>query len=402
MVRGDASGPEFSVAIVEADNRQRGQLARLVRDALDVDAFPSMSAFEERIDGTPAIVVFGPTYGDEPGLRDIQLLLQGHGEVASILVARELTTDLMRQALRAGVRDVVTASAEPTELLAAVERVADTLGGAVVPTARREGDERGRLVTVMSTKGGAGKTVVATNLAVLLAEATSKPVALVDADLQFGDVALMLGLAPASTVVDVLSVVRRLDAVTLQELVLRHEPSGLLVLPAPLEPAFADQITAADLVRIVNVLRSFCQFVIVDTPSWFTDAVLAMLEECDDILLIGALELPNIKNAKLALQTLRVLNIPTSKVRLVLNRANSKAKLDLGEVERALQLKVQAPIASDVAVPRSVNEGKPVVLAAPKSDAARSLRDLSQLFLAPAPRRSAASARALRRATERS
>ncbi len=380
------STPAFTISLVEGDTRARNRIARLVRDVLDLDAFVNVDALSQRLDGTPSIVVFGPSYGNEAGLKEIQAQVRSHFEVAPILIAEELSTEFLQLALRAGVRDVLTPPKEAAEVVEAVERVAESLGGALVASTLRQGGERGRLITVMSTKGGAGKTVVATNLAVLLAQASNGPVALVDADLQFGDVALMLGLAPVSTVVDVLSVIRRLDAVALQELLLRHEPSGLLVLPAPIEPAFADQITAADLTRIVTVLRSFCEYVVVDTPSWFTDAVLAMLEECDDILLIAALELPSIKNAKLALQTLRVLNIAVSKVKLVLNRANSKAKLDVKEVERTLGLKVEAPIVSDVAVPRAVNEGKVVVLASPRSEAAKSLRALSQLFLTGAHR----------------
>ena len=354
----DSSRPAFSIALVEGDTRARNRIARLVRDVLDVDAFASADALDQRLDGTPCVVIFGPSYGNDAGLKEIQAQVRSHFELAPILIANELSTDLLQQALRAGVRDVLSPPKEAAEVVEAVERMAESMGGALVASTLRQDGERGRLITVMSTKGGAGKTVVATNLAVLLAQSTKGRVALVDAALQFGDVALMLGLAPASTVVDVLSVIRRLDAVALQELLLLHEPSGLLVLPAPIEPAFSDQITAADLTRIVTVLRSFCEYVVVDTPSWFTDAVLAMLDESDDILLIAALELPSIKNAKLALQTLRVLNIAVGKVKLVLNRANSKAKLDVKEGERTLGLKVDAPIVSDVAVPgRSTRAG---------------------------------------------
>jgi pilus assembly protein CpaE len=380
------SRPAFSIALVEGDTRARNRIARLVRDVLEVDAFVNADALDQRLNGSPCVVIFGPSFGNEAGIEEIHAQVRSHFEVAAILIANELTTELLQQALRSGIRDVLSPPKEPAEVVDAVERVAESLGGALAASALRQDGERGRLITVMSTKGGAGKTVVATNLAVLLAQSTNGRVALVDADLQFGDVALMLGLAPASTVVDVLSVIRRLDAVALQELLLRHEPSGLLVLPAPIEPAFADQITAADLTRIVTVLRSFCEYVVVDTPSWFTDVVLALLDESDDILLVAALELPSIKNAKLALQTLHILNIAVSKVKLVLNRANSKAKLDVKEVERALGLKVDAPIVSDVAVPRAVNQGQVVVLASPRSEAAASLRALSQLFVAAPPR----------------
>ena len=128
----------------------------------------------------------------------------------------------------------------------------------------------------------------------------------------------------------------RLDAALLQSLLVEHEPSGLLVLPAPLEPAFADQIGAAEMVRIVEMLRTFCSFVVIDTPAYFNDVVLGLIEVSDDVLLVAGMDIPNIKNVKIGLQTLRLLNTPMEKLRLVLNRANSKVKLDVGEVERTL------------------------------------------------------------------
>ena len=240
--------------------------------------------------------------------------------------------------------------------------------------------ELGRVITVFSTKGGAGKSVIATNLAVVLAQRSSKPVVLIDADLQFGDIAVMLKLSPQHTIVDAVSALDRLDASLLQNLLIQHGPSGLLVLPAPLEPAFADQIGAAEMVRIVEILRSFCSFVVVDTPAYFNDVVLGLIEVSDDVLLVAGMDIPNIKNVKIGLQTLRLLNTPMEKLRLILNRANSKVKLDVGEVERTLGVQADALIPSDVVVPQAVNKGEAVVLNAPKSGVAKSLEQLADLF----------------------
>src|SRR5436190_938344 len=166
-------------------------------------------------------------------------------------------------------------------------------------------------------------------------------------------------------------------------LLVRHEPSGVLVLPAPLEPAFADQIGAEEMVRIVEMLRSFAEYVVVDTPAYFNDVVLGLIEVSDEVLLVAGMDIPNIKNVKIGLQTLRLLNTPMSQLRLVLNRANSKVKLDVGEVERTLQVKADCLIPSDVVVPQSVNKGTPVVLDAPKSGVARSIDQLADLFTKP-------------------
>jgi pilus assembly protein CpaE len=244
-----------------------------------------------------------------------------------------------------------------------------------------EDGELGRVVTVFSTKGGAGKSVISSNLAVILARRSEKPVVLIDADLQFGDIAVMLKLSPQHTIVDAVSALDRLDAPMMQSLLVEHEPSGLWVLPAPLEPAFADQIGAAEMVRIVEVLRTFCSFVIIDTPAYFNDVVLGLIEISDDVLLVAGMDIPNIKNVKIGLQTLRLLNTPMEKLRLVLNRANSKVKLDVSEVEKTLQVQADSLIPSDVVVPQAVNKGVPVVLSAPKSSVTRAIEQLADLFV---------------------
>ncbi|MBV8305404.1 MAG: P-loop NTPase [Acidimicrobiia bacterium] len=371
-----------SVAVVDGNNKFRTRLAMQLSEAVSAASFATVEAMEEKVDpGLPLIVVFGPSYATPNGLKEVQSLTRRHPEVASIMVVDELTTQMLQQALRAGVRDVVASPADSGQLLEAVERATETLSRAPTTPVRADGGvAEGRLISVFSTKGGAGKSVVASNLAVLLAREAGAPVALVDADLQFGDVAVMMKLTPQHTIVDAVAAIHRLDPPLLQSLLVRHDPSGLYVLPAPVEPAFADQVSGADMVRIVKILQSFCAYVVIDTPAHFNDVVLALLEESDDILLISGMDIPNIKNVKLGLQTLRLLNIPVSKLKLVLNRSNSKVKLDIGEVERTLQMKADALIPSDILVPQSVNKGVPAVIDAPKSGVSKSLEQLASLF----------------------
>jgi pilus assembly protein CpaE len=339
----------------------------------------------------PLVVVLGPSCGSSEGLAEAASLLQGQSGIATILVTDELSTDLLQTALRSGVKDVLAMPVDAEQLLAAIDRVAVTLAPAAAPSGDIGGDapsgELGRVVTVFSTKGGAGKSVIAANLAVVLARRSDKPVVLVDADLQFGDVAVMLKLAPQHTIVDAVGSLDRLDATLLQQLMLRHEPSGLWILPAPLEPSFADQISAGEMTRIIEILRSFCGHVVIDTPAYFNEVVLGLIEGSDDVLLVAGMDIPNIKNVKIGLQTLRLLNVPTSKLHLILNRANSKVKLDVSEVERTLQIKAESLIPSDVVVPQSVNKGTPVVLDAPKSGVAKSIEQLADMFVPSGGRR---------------
>ncbi len=373
--------------VIDADPAARSRLALQLGGR--AEGLESVAELGAQVRG-PLVLVLGPSCANPAGIAAASEAMRAPG-VGAILVTEELSTDLLQTALRAGVKDVLAAPVDSEQLTAAVDRVADALGqgrtdggltgfdaGEAAPVA--DTGDLGKVITVFSTKGGAGKSVIAANLAVVLARRSSKPVVLVDADLQFGDVAVMLKLAPQHTIVDAVGSADRLDAALLQQFLMRHEPSGLFILPAPLEPSFADQISAGEMVQIIELLRTFCEYVVIDTAAYFNEVVLGLIEESDEVLLIAGMDIPNIKNVKIGLQTLRLLNVPMSKLHLVLNRANSKVKLDVSEVERTLQIKAESLIPSDVVVPQSVNKGTPVVLDAPKSGVAKSIEQLADMF----------------------
>jgi pilus assembly protein CpaE len=384
----------FAVAVLDDDPKVRTRLTMQLGEVARPLSCPSIEGLLEKVSGSaPIVTVFGPSFSDPDGLGQVSQFLRDHPAASAILVVAELSTQMLQQAIRAGVSDVLTVSTDAAQLAEAVDRAAaafnasaviSTPGSATPAAGDRPG---GRVVTVFSTKGGAGKSVVATNLAVTLARSTEEPVCLVDCDLQFADDAVMLKLVPQHTIVDAVEAMARLDLPLMRSLLIRHDQSRLLVLAGPTEPAFADQIGADHVVRILELLAQFCAYVVVDTPSHFTEVVIRVLEESDDIVLVAGMDVPNIKNVKLGIQTLRLLNIPISKVKLVLNRSNSKVKIDISEVERALQLRADSLIPSDIAVPQSVNKGVPVVLDAPKSGVAKALVQLSDLFVNAEPSR---------------
>jgi pilus assembly protein CpaE len=198
---------------------------------------------------------------------------------------------------------------------------------------------------------------------------------------QFGDVALLLQLDPQRTLVDAVSRLDELSDARLDGMLLRHE-SGLRVMPAPLLPTSEEMVPAKGIVQVVERLRGMYQFVIVDTPPIFDDHLITVLECADDVLVVVDMDLPSVKNAKIALDALRSAHYPMDRVRLVVNRANAKARLDLVELERSLGLRVAGSIPSDRLVPQSVNEGIPVVALSPRSRVARSFHTLAQMLTA--------------------
>lgn len=381
--------PPFSVAVVDEDPKLRTRLAMQLGDAARAAAFASLAAVDQKMTaGSPLVLVVGPSFVSAPAMAEVARLARTRPEVSAVMVVHELSTEVLQAAMRSGISDVVALSAEAGQLREAVERAAQHLNQvapapAAPPLATDGGGSRGRVITVFSTKGGAGKSFVATNLAVLLARRSDRPVALVDGDLQFGDVAVMLGLVPSHTIIDAVNQSDRLDASLLQSLLIEHVPSGLQVLAAPVEPALAESVSLPHFRRVLDVLTSFCSHVVIDTPASFNDIVLGLLERTDDIVLMAGMDIPNIKNTKIGLQTLRLLHVPDSKVKLTLNRANSKVKLDIADVERTLQLKADCLIPSDIAVPQSINKGIPIVIDAPRSGVARSLERMADLFPAP-------------------
>ena len=377
-----------SLAVVDDDQAVRDYLAGLFGGGIDKAA--SLVEIETRLGSSAIVIVLGPSCTGPEALAAVDRWTRTHAHVGTVLVTAELTTELLQKALRAGVRDVLAAPIDQDQLIEVVTRVAETLrgsspeqlpGGEPPPPPSPQGDN-GQVITVFSTKGGSGKSVTATNMGVVLAQRSDRPVVIIDGHLQFGDVAVMLKVQPRHTVVDAVTHIDAPDAAAiLEELMTVHEPSGLLILPAPVEPTFADQVSGEHMARLVELCKTFAGHVIVDLPAIFNEVVLSIIEVADDIVLVAGLDIPNIKNVKIGLSTLSLLSIPPEKLHLVLNRADSKVKLDVAEVERTLRVAAVAHVPSDVAVPISVNKGSPVVMSAPKSGVGRAFEQLALRFL---------------------
>jgi pilus assembly protein CpaE len=331
------------------------------------------------------MVLLGPSYSEGTAMDEVRTLHNEDPSLLVMLVAESVTSDLLRQAMRSGVSDVIEVPLDEQKVEEAIERFAhDVLkrpksaaGTPSAPAAPEEG-ETGRVVTVWSAKGGSGTTVVSTNLALLLNRIPDKKVVLVDADLQFGDVCLVLQLEPKFTMVNAAHELHHLDSELLESLLTEH-PSGLKVLAAPLEPAFADDITTAGLMHMIEILQENYDYIIVDTASMLDELILSLVEKSDQVLMVVDMDLPSVKNAKLALDTLRLLKFSTGAVSLVMNRSNSRSKLDNKEIEAALKISIDAAVPSDALVAASVNEGRPVVESEPKSKVAKGLESVAAL-----------------------
>ncbi|HLX20764.1 MAG TPA: AAA family ATPase [Gaiellaceae bacterium] len=304
--------------------------------------------------------------------------IREHTSAALVLLASGEASRLLEEALASDVSDVLLLPQLPDSVVFALRKAGQTIRR---PDAARAHD--GTIVTVFSPKGGTGKTVLATNLASMLAKQGKKKTLLVDLDLQFGDAAIMMGVEPEKSIFDLVVAPGELDAEKLLGYTTRHA-CGLDMLPAPLRPEDAELVTEAKVARLLEVARSTFDVIVVDTSPFFHGPMLSTLDRTDVLLLLTALDVPTLKNVKLALQTLDLLSFPSNRIRVVLNRADSKVGMKQAEVEQALGMKVQYRIPSDRVVPLSVNMGTPVVLSDGKAEFARSIDEIAKaVFVKP-------------------
>lgn len=342
------------------------------------------------LESTPdaGVVVMGPNVDKEAALAFAEAQRLTRPTLGVILVRQRVETQLLRQALRAGIREVVS-ERDITELVEAVQRTSE-----LAQQLRQGGDAAavpaglGKLVTVFAAKGGCGKTTIATNLAAVLADGGRREVCLVDLDLAFGDVAIALQLFPAHTIADAIPMADNLDEEGVLSLITPHSP-GLSTIVAPVEPGVSESITAAMVTRVLTVLRQNFAYVIVDSPPAFTDHVLAALDQTDIIALLTTLDIPALKNLKLSLETLELLNYPRELWRVILNRADSKVGLVMSEVEKTLRIPISVEIPSSRSVPASVNRGVPLVLAEPNHPVSLAIKDFATRHVLSLPGQSA-------------
>jgi len=305
--------------------------------------------------------------------------IREHTRSPIVIIASGESTALLEEALDAeGIADVLLLP-QLTENVVFALRKAAHAGRRLVA----EGGQgrHGRIITVFSPKGGTGKTVTATNLAAAFAKHEQKRTLLVDLDLQFGDAAIMLGLEPEKTIYDLVVAPGELDSEKLAGYTTKHT-CGLDILPAPLRPEDAELVTETKLARLLEVARESYDIIIVDTSPFFHGPMLATLDRTDELLMLCGLDVPTLKNVRLSMQTLELLSFPASRIRFVLNRANSKVGMKKSEVEGALDIKIGFEVPSDRAVPLGVNRGAPPAVADTSSDFAKAIRVVAKSLLA--------------------
>ena len=306
-----------------------------------------------------------------------------------IIMSVQGERDYLRRAMQAGAREYLVKPFSHDELVAAIRRVHQLEQKKGVTVGPRGGDGQtpsqpsrpAEVIVLFSGKGGVGKTLLGTNLAVALAAETNGRVALVDLDLQFGDIGVMLNLDHSRSITDVVDAGDGLDSDVLNE-ILAEGPNGVRVLLAPISPELADLITADHVRSVMSELRKTCDYVIVDTPCQLAELNLEVIEMAQRVLVLTTLTIPAIKDAKLSLKVLDSLNIESSSVLLVVNRQDGHSDFNRDSIEQNLGHPVAAQLPYDArVVGDAVTRGAPFVTLHPDADVSKAVREIVGLIV---------------------
>jgi pilus assembly protein CpaE len=292
-----------------------------------------------------------------------------------VVLAQGAPEGFLRRLFEVGADDVVRLPESPEQVNFTLQKVLTRKRAS--GASRMNGDAP--MICVLGPKGGNGKTVTSANLAVALAEA-GKTVAVVDLDLQFGDLALCMGIRPERTIYDLVRSGGSLDAEKLEAYVMPHA-SGVRVLVAPTRPDQASAVGPEFLREVYPLLRATSDFVVLDSSPGFTPEVISAIDNSTYVCMVGMLDTLSLKNTRLGLETLDLMGYDEERVVLVLNRADSRVGIDDDDVLAVVGKRPDVRIPSDVEVPRAVNEGRPIVLNKPDSAAAKAYRMLAREFL---------------------
>ena len=332
-------------------------------------------------DGVDVIAV-GPDVSWDAALRLAQEMDETRPEVNVVIVTEPGPGDVFEAALHAGVRDVLTTDVSDESLQLTLERAIEIADRRRRNLTEASGGGRaaGRVLTVVAPKGGSGKTAIATNLGVALAQAAPGEVALVDLDLLFGDVTSALDLDPEHTIADFMRSQGPRD-ITALKVSLTNRNDRLFVLCAPDSPEDGELVTESTVHRAIDLLASEFRYVVVDTAAGLNEHTLAALELSTDLIMVCDLSAAAVRGMQKVVGALDRLDMTTARRHFVLNRADSRVGLELTEVAATVGMPIEVKLPSARAVAVSMNEGIPLVESAPRSPFARRRLELQTRFV---------------------
>jgi pilus assembly protein CpaE len=390
------TGEKIRVMVVDDVSETRENVRKLLQFESDVDVVGIARTGKEAIqlsqDLNPDVILMDINMPDMDGISATEAIRAKQPAVQVVILSVQGDQNYMRRAMLAGARDFLTKPPMGDELISAIRRA-----GAMAQTERSKsvhvqvapvagnvgsvigyGGPQGKIVTMYSPKGGTGCTTLAVNLALTLNNEDTR-VALVDGNLQFGDVAVFINEQGKNTIIDLAPRAEELDPEIVEDVMLKHAATGLHVLAAPARPEYAEKVSSSQFVKVLEYLRQMYAYVIVDTAAYLTDATLSAIDVSDLVVLVTTQDIPSIKNCRLFLDLLQTLGIERDRILFVMNRYDKRINITPDRVTENLKQEVVSVIPLDEAtVTKAVNRGVPFVLESKNQPAARGVFSLAE------------------------
>ena len=389
-------GEKIRVMIVDDVSETRENVRKLLQFESDVEVVGVARTGKEAIqisqDLQPDVVLMDINMPDMDGISATEAIRAKQPAVQVVILSVQGDQNYMRRAMLAGARDFLTKPPMGDELISAIRRAgamaqSERSKSAQIPIAPISGNAgsmmgygapKGKIVTIYSQKGGTSCTTLAVNLALTLNNEDTR-VALVDGNLQFGDVAVFINEQGKNTIIDLAPRAEELDPEIVEEVMLKHAASGMHVLAAPSRPEYAEKVSSSQFLKVLEYLRQMYAYVVVDTAALLTDVTLAAIDISDLIVLVTTQDIPSIKNCRLFLDLLQTLGIERDRVLFVMNRYDKRINITPERVTENLKQEVVSVIPFDEqTATKAVNRGIPFVLDSKNQPAARGVFSLAE------------------------
>ena len=390
------TGEKIRVMIVDDVSETRENVRKLLQFESDVDVVGAARTGKEAIqlaqDLNPDVVLMDINMPDMDGISATEAIRAKQPAVQVVILSVQGDQNYMRRAMLAGARDFLTKPPLGDELISAIRRAGSMAQSERVKNAQVQaapaashvgaavgyGSADGKVVTIYSPKGGTGCTTLAVNLALTLNNEDTR-VALVDANLQFGDVAVFMNEQGKNTIVDLSPRAEELDPEIVEDVMLKHAASGMHILAAPSRPEYAEKVTSVQFIKVLEYLRHLYAYVVVDTATLLTDVTLAAIDVSDVLVLVTTQDIPAIKNCRLFLDLSQTLGIERERILFVMNRFDKRINITPERVAENLKQEVVSVIPFDEqTVTKAVNRGVPFVLESRNQPAARGIFSLAE------------------------
>jgi len=395
-----ADGEKIRVLIVDDVAETRENIRKLLQFESDIEVVAAARTGREAIqltqEANPDVVLMDINMPDMDGIAATEAIRQKMPFVQVVILSVQSDQNYMRRAMLAGARDFLTKPPMPDELVAAIRRsgkmareersktnqVFVTASNGGIQTATARVDIQGKIIMFYSPKGGTGCTTLAVNLAVALCNDETH-VVVVDANLQFGDVAIFFNEQGKNTILDLAPRADELDPDIVEEVTIKHALSGVQILASPSRPEHGEKVNSDQFTKVIRYLRQMYAYVVVDTSSYLNDVTLSVLDIADAVVLVTTQDIPSIKNDRLFLDLLLTLNIPVEKVAFVMNKFDKRIAITPEKIGENLKQEVLAVIPlDDRTVIPSVNRGVPFMLDNKTQPAARGVYMLAEALRA--------------------